>query len=600
MIAPAMKGRFSCATVFALGLAVALVRSYYPQRQVLAWDVFGYYLYLPAAFIHNDIALRDRTWTDRVMTTYAPSSTFYQLVDGSDGARVIRYGSGMAMLYAPFFAVAHLLAEPLGFPADGFSPPYQVAVTLGCLAIAWLGLLVLRAVLLRFFDDRWTAVLLLLIGLGTNWFQLTAWDGTLLSHSALFTLYALLLFTTIHWHERPTRMMALGIGVVLGLITLVRPSELVAVSIPVLWGVAGPDAQRSKWRMVRAHVPHLVMAAIAFALVVAPQLLYWRLTAGQWLFYSYVNPGEGLDLATPHLRPFLISFRKGWFVYTPLMMFAILGLATLRKRLPQAFWSVLIFLVVDVWIVSSWSCWWYAGGSFSARAMVPAYPVLALPLGTFLQWAWRWRGWRMPVVLAGVGFVALNLFQTWQWTAGIISKERMTKAYYKAVFGRTHMPVGADTLLLVQRPLGNEERFTDERRYRAQEVFRADHADHPDGVFTLTDTILYTPAFETTFEGLTAKDHVWIRPSMRFWVGDGTSAVPTMVVHFEHEGGTYKYMAREPVVPAGVRDAWVSFTMDYITPEVRARHDKVKVYLWNRHGATLRVDDLVVLVFEPR
>ncbi len=69
MIAPAMKGRFSCATVFALGLAVALVRSYYPQRQVLAWDVFGYYLYLPAAFIHNDIALRDRTWTDRVMTT---------------------------------------------------------------------------------------------------------------------------------------------------------------------------------------------------------------------------------------------------------------------------------------------------------------------------------------------------------------------------------------------------------------------------------------------------------------------------------------------------------------------------------------------------
>ncbi len=595
-----MKGHLSLATVIVLGAIVAVVRWSFPQRQVLTWDVFGYYLYLPAAFIHDDLALRDRAWLDEAMTTYTPSATLYQLVDGPDGARVIRYSSGMAVLYSPTFFAAHLLAEPLGYPSDGFSPPYQLAITLGCLVFAWLGLVALRRVLLHYFDDRWTALLLLLIALGTNWFQLTAWDGTLLTHSALFTLYAVLLLATIRWHARPSWSTALCIGLVLGFIALIRPSELVAVLIPMLWGLGGAEARRAKWQAIRDHVPHIAIAALAFGVAVSPQLIYWQATTGQWLFYSYVNPGEGFDLATPHLRPFLISFRKGWLVYTPLMMLAIAGCVTLWRRVPQAFWAVLIFLVADVWIVSSWSCWWYAGGSFSARGMVPAYAVLALPLGAFIQWTWRWRSWRGPMLFACGAIVALNLFQTWQWTAGIISKERMTKAYYKAAFGRTRVPDGADTLLLVQRPLSSEERLTDETRYEAREVFRADYNERADSMLTLSAEAPFSPAFETTYEGLTGKDHAWLRASVRYWVGDSTPAVPTLVIHFEHDGGLYKYMARDPVVPADVRNTWVSFALDYITPEVRSRHDKVKVYVWGQQGAPIRVDDLVVTVFEPK
>ncbi len=38
---------------------------------------------------------------------------------------------------------------------------------------------------------------------------------------------------------------------------------------------------------------------------------------------------------------------------------------------------------------------------------------------------------------------------------------------------------------------------------------------------------------------------------------------------------------------------------DYITPEVRAPEDNLKVYIWNQHGGTHRVDDLCVELFEP-
>ena len=595
-----MLGRISRIALLALCTVTIAVRCAVPQRDVLTWDVFGYYLYLPAAFIHDDIALRDHSWLDQVMDTYEPSSTLYQLVDGAEGERVIKYSSGMAVLYAPFFCAAHMLAEPLDFPADGFSAPYQIAITIGCLAFALLGLVLLRKVLLHFFDDRWSAFLLVLIGLGTNWFQLTAWDGTLLTHSALFTLYALLLLATIRWHASPSWRWALCIGASLGLITLIRPSELVAVLIPLLWALHDADQRRMKWNAVRKNIPHIMGAVVLFLIAVSPQLIYWKVTTGNWIFYSYVNPGEGFDLATPHLRPFLVSFRKGWFIYTPLMLIAIGGIALLWKRIPQAFWAIIIFLLMDLWIVSSWSCWWYAGGSFSSRSMVPTYPLLALALGAALQWAWKRRFTRIAVVLACGAFLLLNLFQTWQWTQGIFSKERMTKAYYKAVFLRTSVPDQAEELLLVSRSLGAEERLVDERRYNAREAFRADYSDRPDSVLTLISDTPFSPAMETTFEGLTNKDHAWVRASAKFWVGDSLDAVPTLVIHFEHDGGTYKYMARDWEVPKNAKNVWVPFTVDYITPEVRSKQDKMKAYIWNQRGTPLRVDDLVIEVFEPK
>ena len=117
-----------------------------------------------------------------------PLSAYLKLVDGPDGARVIKYSSGMALACAPWFLIAHVLAEPMGFPADGCSPPYSVAVTFGVLLWVMLGLFLFRRVLLHFFSDGWTAVLLVLVMLGTNFLHLAALDGTLLTHPFLFTL----------------------------------------------------------------------------------------------------------------------------------------------------------------------------------------------------------------------------------------------------------------------------------------------------------------------------------------------------------------------------------------------------------------------------
>ena len=586
---------FCCVTLF-------VMRSSAPPRNVLNWDVFGYYLYLPATVIHHDIALEDHAWLDEVMTTYEPSATLYQLVDGPDGKRVIKYSAGMAVLYAPYFLIAQVAAPLLGFPADGFSTPYQYIIAFGCLLYAFLGLFVLRKVLLQYFSDTWTAVLIVLIVFGTNYLQLIAWDGTLLTHTPLFLLYAMLLYSTIQWHARPRLRAALLIGAVAGLITLVRPSEGVCILIPLLWLPVGEHGWALKWKLVKTHVGQMIFAASAFILAASPQLFYWHAVTGDWIFYSYVNPGEGFDLLPPHIADFLFSFRKGWLLYTPLMVFTLFGIPLLWRHHREAFWAVLVFLIADLWVISAWSCWWYAGGSFSSRSLVPAYVVLAIPLGTCLQAIYRKKALRWPAGSVIGLVVLLNLFQTWQWRQRILPKDRITKAYYLSIFGRTSVPLGADSLLLVERSASSEVHFTDEARYTEYELCHYTFDDQPDSMFTFTAEVPWTPGPDVPFSSLTHKDHAWLRASARLWVGDSIpeEAPPVLVMTFHHKGETYQYRTSEWKIPVTTRHAWVPVTMDYLTPEVRSPKDNLKVYIWNEHGGLWSVDDLKVAVWERK
>lgn len=595
-----MRGRYSLLAVVLAAAVIVALRTAQPSRQVLTWDVFGYYLYLPALFIHGDVQLQDPSWLEALIDEYAPSATLYQLSEAPNGGTVIKYSSGMAVAYTPWFFLAHALAGPLGWPADGLSPPYQVAVTIGCLLYVLLGLWLLRSVLLRSFSDRWTASLLLLLVFGTHHLQLAAWDGTLLTHPLLFTLYAALLLATLRWHERPTVGRAVAIGALAGFATLVRPSEAVCLLIPLLWGWHGRAERQATWARWRKHGSHLLPAALAFALMLLPQVAYWRVAAGEWFYYSYSNnPGEGFEFARPYLRPYLIGFRKGWLVYTPLMLVALAGIPMLWRHLRAAALPITAFTLASVWVAASWSTWWYAGGSFSARSMMPVQAVLVIPLGIALRQVWQWRIARAPVVLMLMAFVALNLFQTWQWTQSLISKERMTRAYYFAIFGRTAVPPGAEELLLVERGTTAEEFFTDEQRYTGRMLYEEDLTQREERALVLTAEAPFHTGVDMPYRDITHRDHAWIRATATLWVDSSTTGPPLIVMAFHHKDAAYKYRTATWAL-APEDNGWVAFTMDYLSPEVRHAADNLKVYLWNMHGGTHRIGKFQVEAFERR
>ncbi|MCB0815419.1 MAG: hypothetical protein KDB87_19920, partial [Flavobacteriales bacterium] len=95
---------------------------------------------------------------------------------------------------------------------------------------------------------------------------------------------------------------------------------------PILW----PFRDLGPWGKLQWVWEHQRKVLVALVLGGLPPVLlllsYWKVYGGAWIFDSYQNPGEGLDLFYPHLHRFLFSFRKGWFIYTPLMLVAAAGL----------------------------------------------------------------------------------------------------------------------------------------------------------------------------------------------------------------------------------------------------------------------------------
>ena len=471
----------------------------------------------------------------------------------------------------------------------------------------------LSKVLLRFLPDRIVAVVLLIVVFATNYIvHNTMYGQNALSHNILFTTYSLILWFTIRWHETHKAKFMVWTAIFCGLTILSRPSDVVCLIIPFFWGVYNRRTFTEKINLLWKKRGQVVLFVLILAVIGSFQVMYWKSVTGKFLYYSYGgNAGEGFEFFTPYFAKVLFSFRKGWFIYTPVMLFAVAGLVVLFRRNATIAGTITLYFIINLYIVSSWSCWWYAQ-SFGQRALIQSYPAMAIALGYFLLWLTEQRILLKSLfTVLIVLFAGLNIFQTAQFNKGIISGDRMTRAYYFAVFGRMHVPENADKLLLISRSFTASEQFTNEADYTMKVLADMDFEhtpEHDSAVaysgrfsFRLDSTVIYSPAVEVPYSRLTKKDHAWIRVTANVYpITDPTTDPFSLIVHFTHNGYAYKYrgLNSEEIKPSP--NQWTHLTFDYLTPEVRRTSDNLKVYFWLRGKAPVYVDDLRVEVFEEK
>ena len=425
------------------------------RQNNMDWDVFGYYLYLPAWVIHDDIDLERKTeWVDPLIEKYQLTSDFYQAYKAPNGKYVFKYTMGLAFLYSPFFVSADLFVRYYGgYDRDGFTLPYQRAMQVFIYVMLLLGLFFIYKTLLIYYSKPVSLLTLLAIAYGTNYYVLSFWSG-LMPHLSLFTIFAVILNLSIKWYEKQKIHYAIIIGACAGLAMLIRPTSVVALMIPLLWGVNNKITIRNRVILLRSHMNQLLLLVFTAFLVVLPQLIYWHQQTGIWLFYSY--PGEKLDLLSPEFFNVFFSYKKGWLLYSPLMAFAIIGFIPFFKYYRPYFFSVFIFFIVNTWVVSSWDCWWY-GGSFGLRAFVESYAFMVFPLAAFIDWI-RERNIALKVIALSIlaFLIYLNIFQTYQALYGIIHTERMSGEYYRRIFLKKYA-TPYDKLWLNPEPYFSEE-----------------------------------------------------------------------------------------------------------------------------------------------
>ncbi len=435
--------RFSArASRLAYGLCAALLLwtsfVYRPRwnqaagNATIGWDVSGYYWYLPAVFIYDD--LRGQHFKDSILRKYAPTPDLQQSYLHPSGAYVNKYSAGMAVMYAPAFLLAHGFARPLGFPADGFSPPYQLALQVAGVAVALLGLWWMRRLLRSYFSDGIVAGSLLLLVFGSNYLNWAAVDTTL-SHNWLFTLYAALLLLTRRFYRAPSVRAALPVGALVGLMVLTRPTEIIAVLIPLLWGVeqASRSTLRKRLRFLEQHRSAVMAAVVVGGAIALIQPLYWKWATGSWLVYSYGD--QGFSFLHPHFYDYTFNLATGWLVYAPLMLLGIAGFFPLWRRGPHR-WMLLVTVGLAYYITASWDVWQYG-----SRAMIQYYPMLLFPLAAALEWAWKRRWAQALIPLFGTAVVYHNAWFIYQaHRGGLLDMDLMPMQYFSRVVGRWSAP----------------------------------------------------------------------------------------------------------------------------------------------------------------
>ena len=409
------------------------------KKTIVNNDVIQYYSYLPAFFIEQDMRL---TFLDNPDYKIIPDR--YWHLDAPNGGNVFKYSMGEAILILPFFTVANVYAHFFDGVTDGFSEPYQLAICMANVFYVLLGFWLLMKLLLELFDNKTVAITLLSIAIGTNLFYYVIGESGM-SHAFSFFLFSSLLFVNSNWHKNPSFKNSTLLGLVAGLIVLTRPSNGLVLLLPLLYKVTNVDSLKKQVQFFIAQFQKLIIITLVAIITLLPQFIYWKYVTGSWVFYSYLD--ESFFLSSPHILEVLFSFRKGLFIYTPLMVFAFVGIHRLYKTKSQYFFAVLTFTLLNIYLVSSWWCWWYGGG-FGLRAFIESFAILSIPLASFIHYISQQNLLEKLVVrILLTTFILLNIFETYQYRKGVLHYDSMSFETYIKIFGRTTYPDGYDKSL---------------------------------------------------------------------------------------------------------------------------------------------------------
>jgi len=555
-------------------------------KEVISSDGMGYYAYLPALFVDHDLGRQD------VNKEY---------INATPGGTCIKYPVGVALLLSPFYGIGWLLAHMTGLPADGFSEPFQKMVSLAALFYLLAGLYCLSQLMKSTGRSAFGPVLAVVaIVLATNLYYYAVFSPSM-SHVYSFSIISCFLWFlycfSVTFSPRHLYLTVFFFGLVI----LIRPvNSLVILILPFLFS-SWKDLLRSARTLVN-YPYRLLLAAAILLLILAIQVALWWCQTGKPFVWSY--PGEGFYFLEPASGPFLFSFRKGLFIYTPLLLLALFGLIPLWKKSRPGFISLLLILLPAAWLASSWWNWYY-GDSFGMRAFIDYYPFFALLLALLYD---SLRKIYAKIILAALVlfFLFLNQVQTFQYRKGILHPFNMDREKYAFLFLKTgesyvnitggchevppYSRLAPDTLyssvFTCDAPGGISP---------SQAPIAEKYLEVPGRNCLVFDTNAFGPAFDIPASLLPGSaGRLFAEAELSFFQPAAFAASGCLVVVEARTGRNPPYYYRTFRIvnlPDTSRNRWLYERYSFNLPRLRTKEDSLHIYLWNKERKRFFVDD---------
>lgn len=428
MLRPAVHKIIFLAAIF---ISAVFFVKYGAKSTVFYGDALGYYMYLPATFIyHNTDMMYELPQDKGIDWGIQWYAGIMKQNKSKTGKEINQYTYGIALMEMPFFFIAHIIEMARGPNATGYTATYQNLIKISSVFYALLGLMLLFRVLKRYFPTPISFLTIISLFIGTNLFWFTLKQAGM-SHVPLFFLYTLLIYLTIQLHDKPTKITFILMGLTTGLITIIRPTDILCALIPLLYNVYNKETMRAKIVFLKENISGLLLLVVSFIIVIAPQLLYWHATTGQYIFYSYGD--QTFHWRHPKIKEGLFYFSNGWLPYCPIMIFSLAGFLLYRRFTGFAL-SAWIITPVYIYIIYSWYCYNYING-LGSRPMIHLYPLLAIPLAVFFQFiAEKKMLAKIAVTTLSLFFIGLNLGFSRLKAAGLLNSEESNMAYNFQVF----------------------------------------------------------------------------------------------------------------------------------------------------------------------
>lgn len=352
--------------------------------------------------------------------------TFLELKDEVTGRRLNFGPMGSALLWSPFYLLAHLLvllargAGLTGVPADGLAWPYVAAAAYGSAVLGFLGLLVVHDALRRFLrvDDAPATASALALWLGSPLLYYTTLAPGFSHAPGLFAVALLLWLTLKEWAEPSPGLSRWALlGLLGGLCALVREQDGLFLVMPGLLLLERAVRAREWARGLRRG---LVLGAAAL-LAFVPQLLAYKSLYGG--FHPSPIVRQKMHYWSPHFLDVLFDPAHSLFFWSPVLLLATAGLARSAFTRERPYALALAGLLVQVWICGSIQTW-SQNGAFGMRRFISATPCFALGLAPLAASALQ-RGRRLAVAAAVALFAWWNVSLMVQFGLRLMDRQKL-------------------------------------------------------------------------------------------------------------------------------------------------------------------------------
>ena len=303
---------------------------------------------------------------------------------GADGRAYAPHGIGMVVLYLPVTVLDEVVDRQVRPWLVPFLASFLSAVAgaIGVLAYLWL-----MRVLGVARGPALAATLLFAFASIHFVYSHLSFDVVPTSTVLLLGLLAM-----TRWAREPSAPIGwlLASGSAFGFSVLIRLDSVLVVAAAGVGLLA--------WALRRGGPACAVLAAAVWAapLVAALAVTGWY---NRLRFGSYLDDGHALDpqtkLDTPLLEGLigqLASPGKSIFLYTPLLVLAVLGARALYRREPVLAAVVALATVLSL-LFHAKLVNWSGDLAWGPRLLVPIVGMMLLPLGPWLE---QWRPWRRP------------------------------------------------------------------------------------------------------------------------------------------------------------------------------------------------------------